>query len=409
MMDYEKAKALAANADTETRLRLAERTDVQPEVLYFLAEDVEAEVRAAIAANTATPRHADHILAGDDDSGVRERLAHKIGRLAPYLSADESAHIRELTLDVIAILARDRTVRVREIIAQSLKDLTDAPVELVRQLARDVEIRVAGPILEASPLLSDEELVQIIESKPIQGALEAIAKRRRVGAPLSEALVAAALTVPDGAVAVATLLQNHKAEIGPHTMERILDVAPREAAWHEPLVRRPSLLPGAMRRLAAFVSDTLLDLLRRRPDADPATAAAIEETARHRESAADSADDDEDGGPAPVGERAILAAIDAGDARPVVAAIARDSGIARPIVRKILASASAKAILSLAWKAGYALPLAVALQEGPGRIADADVLAGDDGDAYPMADADMEWQLELFVPPEPITRRLTGR
>src|SRR4051812_26513548 len=123
MIDYRKAKALAKDADPETRRRLAERADLQPEILYFLAEDAAPEIRATIAANTATPRQADLLLAKDGDVGVRERLAHKIGRLAPNLSGEERAHIRELTLEVIGILAADRTARVRQVIAESMKDM----------------------------------------------------------------------------------------------------------------------------------------------------------------------------------------------------------------------------------------------------------------------------------------------
>jgi uncharacterized protein (DUF2336 family) len=269
MIDYKQAKALAADSDPETRRRLAERADAQPEILYFLAEDAAPEVRAAIAANSATPRQADLLLAKDGDIGVRERLAHKIGRLAPNLSGEERAHIRELTLEVIGILAADRTARVRQVIAESLRHLNDAPLEVVQRLARDAEIKVAGPILESSPLLTDAELIRIIHSKPIQGALEAIARRRRLGTPLADALVATALSAPDGVLAVTALLKNHNAEIDPATMDRILDVAPRHGDWHEPLVERPSLPGGAMRRLAGFVSQALLGMLKQRKDADP--------------------------------------------------------------------------------------------------------------------------------------------
>jgi len=408
MIEYHKAKALAADSDRETRRRLAERADVQPEILYFLAEDAEPEIRATIAANSATPRQADLVLAKDEDVGVRERLAHKIGRLAPNLSGEERAHIRELTLEVIGILAADRTARVREVIAQSLKHANDAPLEVIRQLARDAEIRVAGPILESSPLLSDEELIRIIRSKPIQGALEAIARRRRLGTPLADALVATALSAPDGVLAVTALLKNHNAELGPDTMNRILDVAPSFGAWHEPLVERPALEGGAMRRLAKFVSKALLGVLKKRKDADPETVAAITATEEQRltedapepevaEAAAEE-DDDDAAIDAPVGEAAIKAAIAAGKTGAVAAAMARDSGVPRPIARKMLASGSAKAIVALAWKAQYSMELAVDLQTGTGGIAADQVLKARDGD-YPLSESDMEWQLELSLTP----------
>jgi uncharacterized protein (DUF2336 family) len=409
MIDYKKAKALAADADPETRRRLAERADVQPEILYFLAEDAEPEIRASIAGNGATPRQADLVLAKDTDVGVRERLAHKIGRLAPNLSHEERAHIRELTLEVIGILAADRTARVRQVIAESLRHSNDAPLEVIQQLARDAEIKVAGPILESSPLLTDDELIGIIRSKPIQGALEAIARRRRLGTPLADALVTAALSVPDGVLAVTALLKNHNAEIDAATMDRIFDVAPTYSAWHGPLVGRPTLGGGAMRRLAQFVSQALLGVLKKRKDADPETVAAIAATEEHRlaaESAApedaaeptEDAENDEAVVDAPVGEDAVMAAIQADKIGAVRAAIARDSGLPVLIVRKILGSGSAKAITSLAWKAQYSMALAVALQTGPGGIPADQALQPRDGE-YPLSDADMEWQLELSLTP----------
>jgi uncharacterized protein (DUF2336 family) len=414
MIDYKKAKALATDTDPETRRRLAERADVQPEVLYFLAEDAEPEIRATIAANSATPRQADLLLSKDQDVGVRERLAHKIGRLAPNLSGEARAHIHELTLEVIGILAADRIAKVRQIIAESLRHSNDAPLEVIQQLARDAEIKVAGPILESSPLLTDAELIGIIRSKPIQGALEAIARRRRMGTSLADALVSTALSAPDGVLAVTELLKNHNAEIDAATMERILDVAPSFGAWHGPLVERPKLAGGAMRRLASFVSKALLGLLKKRKDADPETIAAIvaaqeqrlaeEKPVPQSIAAAEEADDADVDVDAPVGEAAILSAITEGKLGAVRAAIARDSGLPIAVVRKMLSSASAKAITALAWKAKYSMTVAVALQTGAGRIAADQVLQPRNGD-YPLPESEMEWQLELSLTPADAVKR----
>jgi uncharacterized protein (DUF2336 family) len=420
MIDYSKARTLASDADPETRRRLAERPDVQPEILYFLAEDTEPEVRATAAANTATPRQADLVLARDQDVGVRERLAHKIGRLAPNLSGEERAHIRELTLEVIGILAADRTARIRQVIAESLRHTNDAPLEVIQKLARDAEIKVAGPILESSPLLTDAELINIIRSKPIQGALEAIARRRRLGTPLAEALVSTALSVPDGVLAVTELLKNHNAELDPATMDRILDVAPGFGAWHGPLVGRPKLSGGVMQRLAKFVSHALLGVLKKRKDADPETVAAITATEEKRlaEEPAEvapaaaakpaAADDDDAVTDVPVGEAAIKAAIADEQFAAVRAAVARDSELTVPVVRRIFASANAKAITALAWKANYSMVLAVALQSALGGIAADQVLQPKNG-GYPLSESDMEWQLELSLAPADAAKRPGAR
>jgi len=413
MFDYDKAKRLAAESDVSARRLLAERADVQPEILYFLAEDQAPEVRLAVAGNLRTPRQADAILAKDREPTVRERLAHKIARLAPGLGEAEQAHIRDLTYEVIAILAADRTTRVRAIIADAVKDLADAPVETVRRLARDVEIDVAGPILESSPLLADSELIGIIRSQPIQGALAAIARRRRLGAKLSDCLVTAAIHAPDGVVAVTALLRNHDAEIDPETMDQIMEMAPKRVEWHEPLVSRPILPVGTLRRLAGFISHALFDALRRHGASDPDAAREIAQAVKWRLSSEGQeplipAGEEISAADLPVGEGAITKAIGAGQHAAVAGALARDSGYPDAIVRKVLSGTDAKAIVALAWKARYSATLAVSLQTGPAKIPLADALKPAEGTQdYPLPESELEWQLDLIqVPNTRVSRQI---
>ena len=107
-LTYDEAKKLARNRDTGTRVNLAGRTDLRPEILYFLAEDESSEVRREIARNSKTPRQADKMLAADVDDEVRCDLALKISRLIPGLSDSESSMLQDLTLEVLDILARDQ-------------------------------------------------------------------------------------------------------------------------------------------------------------------------------------------------------------------------------------------------------------------------------------------------------------
>ena len=91
---YERAKALARSDDPSVRAALAERKDLSPELLYFLAEDVSAKVRRAVAVNIAAPRQTDLLLAHDVDADVRGGLAQKIATVAPNLSFEESNKVR---------------------------------------------------------------------------------------------------------------------------------------------------------------------------------------------------------------------------------------------------------------------------------------------------------------------------
>jgi uncharacterized protein (DUF2336 family) len=416
MFDYDKAKRLAAEPDAVARRRLAERPDVQPEILYYLAEDKAPEVRLAVAGNLRTPRQADAILARDRELSVRERLAHKIARLAPGLSEREQAHLRDLTYEVIAILAVDRTSRIRAIIAEAVKNLADAPPEIVSRLARDVEIEVAGPILESSPLLNDDELIGIIRSQPIQGALAAIARRRRLGSKLSDCLVAAAIHAPDRVIAVTTLLRNHEAEIDAATMEKLVELAPGHVEWHEPIVTRPILPLATLRRLAGFISHALFDALRRHGTSDPEAAREIAQAVKWRLAA----EGQEEGAivaaeiatpsqaALPVGEAAVAKALSAGQLAAVAGALARDTGYPEAVVRKVLSGGDPKAILALAWKAGYSAPLALSLQVDAGAIPAAAALKpADDGKHYPLSDAELEWQLDLIqVPSTRLSREI---
>lgn len=398
-MEYEEAKKLAAAGNERERRELAGRDDLRPELLYFLAEDKSRDVRRAIAGNAATPRQADLLLAGDQDEGVRELLAAKIARLAPNLPQETRIQIRDLTIEVLEKLARDEAVKVRRIVAEALKDLTDAPHHIIQELARDLEIRVAGPVLQYSPILTDEDLLGIISSGPIQGALSAIAKRRHVGDRLADAIVAAAIEAPEETDTITALLNNRSTQIREETLDLILDRAPAIEVWQEPLVRRPFLPMNAVRRLADFVSSSLFDLLQARPDLDKATAKAVAKQVKKR-LAAEAKQRDAGGGsaPPPPGDaEAMSAAIAGGKSDQVLAALARDAALNAVIVKKIIGSMSAKAVTALAWKAKLSMRQALQLQLKIAGIPPHQALNPRGGSDYPLTEREMEWQLELFT------------
>lgn len=173
-VDYQDAKRIARNGDTTERCALASRTDTRSEILYYMAEDPDEEVRRRIAENAETPRHADMLLAQDECEEVRCLLASKIGRLFPEVSATEQNVMRRAVLDILEVLAADETERIREIVSDTLKDDPNVPPHVVQQLAADPQLTVCGPILEFSPVLTEEDLLELISSKPVQDALSAI-------------------------------------------------------------------------------------------------------------------------------------------------------------------------------------------------------------------------------------------
>jgi uncharacterized protein (DUF2336 family) len=418
-LTYAEEKSVARHRDTKVRARLAAREDVRPEILYYLAGDPAPEVRREIAANVKTPSHADLILARDTDDDVRCDLAQKIARLAPGLSADEQDRVRRITYLVLEILARDQVSKVRQILAETLKDVADAPPEIIGTLARDAEIVVAGPVLRHSPVLTDEDLLEIIRSCPVDGALTAISSRPYVAAQVSDAVVEA-----DDVEAVAALLANPSAQIREVTLDRIIDRAPDIEAWHEPLARVPKLSSEAVRRMTRFMADSLLEVLQARGDLDPETTEAVRVEVRHRldgaaegGSGALAGDEASSGGEMPIDrarrlklesgldEKAVTEALTTGDRAFVAAALAVLSDQPPALVEKIAESKSAKGITALCWKAGLSARFATQLQSRFAHIAPSAVLLPRDGDAYPLTPEDMNWQMEFFgsmVPASPM-------
>jgi uncharacterized protein (DUF2336 family) len=195
-MQYEEAKRLAGSADVSARRALAARDDIAPEILFFLCRDADPEVRRAVAGNLHSPPEADLELARDADDTVRARVGKKLGEARPAELPALTAKKQALTIETIESLAVDTSGRVREAIARALKQSIDAPPHVVQQLARDIEIKVAAPILRNSPMLADADLLDIMNSGPIKGVLNAIAKRRNVGQGVTELLVNRAIATP---------------------------------------------------------------------------------------------------------------------------------------------------------------------------------------------------------------------
>lgn len=397
LMDYGEAKRIAGEKDPAVRERLARREDVQPEILYFLAGDESPHVRRAIAENEQAPRHADVLLVNDRDDEVRCLLARKIARLAPELKPDQQSLLKKLTLDVLEQLARDQLPRVRQIIAEEVRYLSNLPSDLIKRLARDAELAVCAPILQFSPLLSDDDLIEIIRSRPVQGALQAIAARNGIGGDVSDAVVAA-----EDERAVAELLGNRSAQIREETLDRILDAAPTKEIWHKPLVERDDLSHRAVTRIAKFLSASLLAILEAKHNIAPETTAEVAAAIDRRLSADGmaeaglpehrAADLHKDG---KLGEEVIVEAIKRGDRDFLTEALALKTGFSPERVRSVLESRAPRTIVALCWKAGLGMRTAQQVEIRIARLPPADVINAKDGVDYPFTGTEMRGFLRM--------------
>ena len=183
---YEQAKRLARHGDATDRTRVAARSDLPPELLYFLARDPDPAVRCAVASNTATPPQADAMLARDADYDVRCALAHKV--VGDGLGEEQRRNLWRMGFTILETLAVDQMVRVRKILSRALERDVAAPRGVVLTLARDTEQEVAEPILENSPVLTEGDLIDIVTDGVPAWAREAIISRPQVSAAVTEAV-----------------------------------------------------------------------------------------------------------------------------------------------------------------------------------------------------------------------------
>ena len=168
---------------------------------------------------------------------------------------------RELAADILKRISKDVEMSIRIGMAERLAGDEAAPHEIIMLLADD-RIEVARPILARSPVLSDADLIRVIEGSTEDHQI-AIAERPAIGKSVS-----AALARSQCEAAVISLLRNTSARIAAETFELLSDRARRLSGLREPLTGRPDLPPEIAHKLYVWVSGALKTALAARyPDA----------------------------------------------------------------------------------------------------------------------------------------------
>src|SRR6185369_5445361 len=104
-----------------------------------------------------------------------------------FSSGRLGARERALAVEIFRIMVQDAELRVRLTLSEQLKQCADLPRDVARTLANDVE-QVAMPVLEFSTVLTDADLIEIIDSLS-RAKQRAIARRQAVSTAVSAALV----------------------------------------------------------------------------------------------------------------------------------------------------------------------------------------------------------------------------
>ena len=402
-------RAVLNELEEVARVRLGAAADTPEDMLRELAEDLSVTVRAAVAMNRAAPVQADRLLTFDADARVRTLLARKVALLLPSVPPAERTALQGHVFATLAALVEDEAVRVRAAIADVVKEMPHAPRELIRRLAHDSALPVSEPVIRLSPLLTPEDLLALLADAAVPGVAGAVAQRQGLPASVTDRIAAIADTQT-----IAALLANRSAAIREATLDALIDRAKPHAEWHEPLVRRPSLSARGARALSEIVTTQLLTALASRGDLDGdvtrdlqrrlAERIAGPQPGRKQQPATDESSLAkiealavamlEDGR---LDEAALLAAAQRGEASLCTVMLALAAEVSVAVVERAVTLRGAKAMVSLVWKAGFSMRVAVPLQVLLCHLAPADALAGREGGAFPLAIEEMRWQISFLL------------
>lgn len=180
-----------------------------------------------------------------------------------YESAAEHGGAPDALADIFIALTRKAEREIRQVLAQRLAKVDWAPAALVRMLAAD-EIEIARPVIAGSPLLLDDDLLQLLADCSIEHQIQ-VALRPDLGAAVARAIVAGA----DPAVMTA-LASNRSARIDPAVFADLVERSRQLAALRAPLTRHPSLNEDLALRLYQWVGDALRQAIGDRFSLDPA-------------------------------------------------------------------------------------------------------------------------------------------
>ncbi len=394
-LSYEVARKHMADPDIEVRKALAHHAQTPGEILFYLAQDEEVEVRRAVAYNECTPRKADLVLTKDNDPEVRHQLANKIGRVLPNESLKTKEAIFEVTSQVLEELAKDEVAYVRAMLSEMVKSLPNVPANVIQTLAYDKSLTVAEPVLQFSPVLNDQDLLDIINSSPVQGAIAIISKREKVSAKVSNAIVESG-----DDEAILNLLENQKSKINEPVMGTILKQAPPKEKWHGPLVHRPKLSKKTIIRLTDFVAMQLLDDLQKRTDFDDdllielsqAIEKRIAKDAEEKKDMPGSDWEENDVDPeiqtlqdqGDLGQDFVEQALKKGKRQKVISAISVMAGISKDIVSRTLTQPRPKRICALCYKAGLSAHTARQIQVQMAKLPTTLVVSPTEDGDYPL-------------------------
>jgi uncharacterized protein (DUF2336 family) len=191
--------------------------------------------------------------------GTREKRVETLQRITALFlngaSQYSDEHV-ELFDDVFGRLIEEIETKARAELSNRLAPVCNAPVRVLRTLANDDDIAVAGPVLELAPRLAEADLIDLAKTKS-QAHLHAISARQVLGEAITDVLVRRG----DRDVA-RSVVDNRGARFSETGFFRLVKRAENDGILAEKVGLRPDIPPKMFRELltqaTAIVHERLL-------------------------------------------------------------------------------------------------------------------------------------------------------
>jgi len=174
----------------------------------------------------------------------REKRAEALQRITALFLDGASRYSDEhvdLFDDVFSLLIDEIENKARAELSNCLAPVTNAPVKVLRKLANDDDIAVAGPVLKLAPRLAEADLIDVANTKG-QAHLHAISARPAIGEAVTDVLVRRG-----NREVVRRVADNRSARISARSFHRLVKRAEEDGILAEKVGLRPDI-PAPMFR-----------------------------------------------------------------------------------------------------------------------------------------------------------------
>ncbi len=192
------------------------------------------------------------LLAADPNPANRQDAMLRVAEIYSFEPLTPSE--RQIALAIVQTVLPEAELEIRRRLSETLKSTSHLDRALARQLAEDV-LDVATPILVHSVVLTDEDLVQVIERCSIDHS-RAVAMRPTLNVAVTDALIRT-----DDEVVVVRVAANTNARISAPGFHHILDRFGDHARIAEAVSNRPALPLAIVERMATLVTGRTLERL----------------------------------------------------------------------------------------------------------------------------------------------------